>query len=291
MNVVLKKKPAPQTVEAAATVVSSTPVNKEPQEALPGVPANVAPAPEPTTALAPRPSAGLAVSEDSGLAGEYTADDIRLPRLQIVQGSGELSSKFNVGSLLYADEVLCPPNDPAKPSRVLRFIPVFLRKQFRENLTKEQKDAGDMPRIVNTLDEVRAYGGTTQFIGDEKPSWSPSAQVFLMLEQPEGVDHTGFLMEIEGKCYGPAVYYASSTAYRTLALPIINAGLADQRSAKPGVNVLPKRVWKLTIAKRPAGDFTIFVPEAKATIELTSETLRAECLGLMGGKPAPEIAG
>lgn len=234
-----------------------------------------------TTAIVvsePAPLVTHSTSPSAAIEGDFDKSDEKLPRLQIVQGSGELAKLFNVGTLLYANEILFPPDAPNVAPSLLRFVPVGLRKQFRENLTEEEQAAGALPRLCNTYQEMIDLGGSTEWVGGEKPAWSPSAQVFMLLEQPKDISHPGFCLDIGGKVYGPAVYFASSTAYRTLALPIFNATKIQLRGN------ISKRFWAVRVVKKPGKKFTVFAPEARLLTEDCSTELVELCTSFVGAK-------
>lgn len=249
------------------------------------------------TALSPRTHRALPVmSSSSGLIGEWDSGDVKFPALKIVQGSGQLSQTYNSGTLILGDDELLPPPDlkNPKPEHTFRFVPVTLEKQYRENISQEDAASGAMPRIVSTLTEVEALGGTTQWINDEKPSWGPSARILLLVERPENVpgsgsDHPGFVLELAGKLYAPAVYYAAGSSWTNFAKPLFNAALTSlmvaERDAE-GVPLktptgvirrqpyLPKSFWTWRTIKKTAGDFVIFAPEVRLHKEETGEDIR-----------------
>jgi hypothetical protein len=252
---------------------------------------------ESTSAVATRTSRALApMSASSGLIGEWDSSDVKFPALKIVQGSGQLSQTYNSGTLILGDEELLPPPDlkNPKPEHTFRFVPVSLEKQFRENLSQEDAASGAMPRIVNSLAEVEALGGTTQWIGDQKPSWGPSARILLLVERPENVpgsgsDHPGFVLELAGKLYAPAVYYAAGSSWTNFAKPLFNAALtslmvperdAEGNPVKTATGVirrqpyLPKSFWTWRTIKKPAGDFVVFAPEVRLHREETGDDIR-----------------
>jgi len=240
--------------------------------------------------MAPLPST-------SGIEGDWDQSDIKFPTLKIVQGSGQLSQQWNQGTIILGDEELLPPPDMKnpKPEHVFRFVPVTLTKQFRENLSQEEAQSGAIPRVVNTLAEVEAFGGSTQWVNNEKPSWSPSARILLLVERPEnlpgsGSDHPGFVLDFAGKLYAPAIYYAAGTSWTNFAKPLFNAALTTlmvpERDEQGNVvktpsgavrrlPYLPKSYWTWRTVRKPAGDYVVFSPEVRLTREDTSDDLRS----------------
>jgi hypothetical protein len=281
---------APQTLEVTAQVTN---------EPIPAgvIEVGASHTTEPSNAIATRTTRVLApMSASSGLIGEWDSGDVKFPALKIVQGSGQLSQTYNSGTLILGDEELLPPPDlkNPKPEHTFRFVPVSLEKQFRENLIQEDAASGAMPRIVNSLAEVEALGGTIQWIGDQKPSWGPSARILLLVERPENVpgsgsDHPGFVLELAGKLYAPAVYYAAGSSWTNFAKPLFNAALtslmiperdADGNPVKTATGVirrqpyLPKSFWTWRTIKKAAGDFVVFAPEVRLHKEETSDEIR-----------------
>ena len=278
------------------TVEVTAQVTNEPLPA--GVIEDGAPlASESTNAVATRTTRALApMSASSGLIGEWDSGDVKFPSLKIVQGSGQLSQQFNSGTVILGDEELLPPPDlkNPKPEHIFRFVPVTLEKQFRENLSEEESKSGGIPRIVSSLAEVEALGGTTQWIGDQKPSWGSSARILLLVERPEnlpgsGTDHPGFVLELGGKLYAPAVFYAGGTSWTNFAKPLFNAALtslmvperdADGAIVKTPTGVirrqpyLPKSFWTWRTVKKTAGDYVVFAPEVRLHKEETSDEVR-----------------
>lgn len=269
--------------------------------------------PNETRALVPHESAGQVpattggyANPENGLEGEWAAEDLKFPSIKIVQGSGPMSERFPVGCLIYGEEELIPAaKNPANPEVSLRFVPLKLKKAYRENLSQDQYAAGQMPQIVQTVAEVEALGGTTQWIGREKPSWQPCATALVLLEAPKDCQHPGFAVEAGGKFYAPAVWYLTGAGFNNAAKPIFNNSLtvllepefeADGKTQKRNHRGLlirkpymPKRFWTLRIIRKKVGDFNIFVPEVRLTPQDTGPELR-EYIASILGNGAAEVA-
>lgn len=253
-----------------------------------------------TDAAPPAPRESVFADDLEGvLMGDFDSSDMTIPNLRIVAGSGALAEKFQVGSLIFADEVVLDAPDPRKPdpSKVLQWAPLTLKKSFREVLSKEEREAGVRPRFAASAAEVQSMGGTTQWIGNTKPNWEPSAAVMVLLRKPSWVDHPGFGIDIgevdkDGKpvLYAIGVYYAASTAYRktvklivaqaasTLKVPVRDAEgkpTVDPVTKRPNMSVmLHKYWWTFSVAKEKIGEYTVPVPVVRMTTEQTSEALR-----------------
>lgn len=123
------------------------------------------------------PAPGLpAVRQPSSLApaGLVLGDklpnfnDIILPRINIVQGIGQLKDSFDVGELVFNQNTVLfsPPIINAKTGAVEKQAspPVVLAVLgFRPTRFVEKVEGGARGLIVNTEDEVRAAGGTLDY--------------------------------------------------------------------------------------------------------------------------------
>lgn len=271
---------------------------------------------ETSTAVAHRPnmSVGRPANNGEGFEGDWGSEDLKFPQLKIVQGSGPLSAQFDNGTIIYADQELLPAPSVKEGAKnpVLRIVPIHIKKQWREKLDKEAADAGEMPRVVNSRQEVEELGGTTQWIGGEKPSWDASARCLFLVEQPsmEEVlkfypnrtdleEHPAFCLELDGKNYAVALYYAGGGAYKASAQLIYNTSKtsllvpslgedgkpqADGRGRPIKRVMLWKCFWTMGFRKVPFGNYQPWHPvmrlQAKAE---TGPDVRAYCASLMQG--------
>lgn len=280
----------PEDIANAMDIPSSVEVVSEsaPEESAPAT-GNPASGSNPTTGLATRPSATVnRYTEESngGAEGDWDQDDIRLPQLKIVNGSGPLSQLHHQGTLLLADEVLWEPPKliQGAVNPITDIVPIKLVKQFRENLTKEEMDDGVMPRIATSREDAENMGGTTRWINNEKPRWSPSARLLFLLAEPENCEHPAFTAQLDGKNYAACVYYASGTAYNESAKMIFNAGQVNLR--ENGKTVYEKKFWTFQVTKKKAGDFMVFVPLLRLTKREVGPDLRECALVLRGSRTA-----
>lgn len=264
------------------------PAGQPPAEAYPTDPLEQQVAePAPSNAVVPRPPAGFAVAtrtsygtDGSGLEGDWGTEDLRFPQLKVVQGSGQLSAQFDNGSVIYADNLLFAPASVVAGANnpLLYFVPISVKKQWRENLSKEEQETGALPRVVDSVDEVEALGGSTLWIGNQKPGWGPSARCLFLLERPEGVDHPNFTVDLDGRQYGVAVYYAGGTAFNNSAKVIFNTGLTSlqvpvtddagvpQKDAQGRVQkrtMLYKNYWTIQWVRKQSGEYMVWQPQVR----------------------------
>lgn len=258
----------------------------------------------PSTAVATTPPKAVghraAAIGGGGIQG-FNTDDIKFPVLKLVNGSGPLSQKFPGGTTLLADTefLASPPLDITKPNLKFprfNFIPVEMRKRFRENLDDAAYKANQTPRIVDTAEEVESLGGTYIWQGRVKPTWSPTATCFILIERPESCDHPTFALEINGKIYAPAVYYAGGSAFTDFAKTIISAAALSLQVvvSKEGEPLrkeplLFKKVWKWETKKLLKGNNSVFCPVIQLTNEETTAEMRDLCRTIKGS--AAEVEG
>jgi hypothetical protein len=210
------------------------------------------------------------------IVGEISRSDIQMPRLQIAQGNGELTKIHPQGTILYMDEVLLKSGETTK----FNFIPFQLTKRYRERLPK---GSTQLPRSANTEAEVRNMGGTTRWIGDEPPNWSETAIVSFLLEKPDNVNHTGFVYEVNGKHYGPAIFFAGNTSYRYVGKPIITA--STQVLFDNGQQKLHKYVWTMQFQLVKSGSYEVYTPVISRTSNLTPDSV-SELIARVSGTAA-----
>jgi hypothetical protein len=220
--------------------------------------ANSAESPERETALAPVERETAMTSPmgftpgTSGLVGEIDDADLRLPTLNIVQAVGPLSELFanQSGAIVYNKEtIISPAPEQGKMSDPVNITILNARKFYEEWF-----DYGDerIPQTADTVEEVRAAGGTTHWQGDTKPSWRGVLEVGCLIEGDEGVP--GLDSEFEGRYYGPAMWTLRSTAYKRAGSVIMTAG---KLSLKHG---LVHGKFQLCSKREKVGKNFVFVP-------------------------------
>lgn len=214
------------------------------------------------------------------LSGDINRNDFKTPQLKLIQGLGENAAKYGgQGKLIFQEQRIFDTPTSSQPSPAMRFIPVTLRKYYREVLEKGSKAT---PRQANTAEEVQALGGTIDWtVGKDgkrqKPSWSPAAQVLLLIEKPKDVQHEGFTFNIEingePSSWAPAVFYVNGGSYRSMAKSIIDATNFLLREGDS--IVLHKRIWKMNIVTEKSGENWVYLPKVAIANDPVPADLRA----------------
>lgn len=197
-------------------------------------------APETTTQLAMPANTGMGI-----ISGDVGQDDIVIPRINIVQGVGPLAELFQPGQIVLNKElVLSDGNTP------IELTVLSARKQFTENIPF---DADEKPQVFDTLEEVKAVGGTIEWINDEKPSYVPILHVHVLLKAPEGVEGA-FPLEHAGHPYALAVWTLRGVAYTRAGKNILTAA---KFSLRDGIH---HGKWTLSTKREKFGRNSVFVP-------------------------------
>jgi len=259
------------TPVAGVTVESTTTV---------AAPAAAPAAPATSTAVATVPAAQVpAPSKNPGFQDDdnISADDLVLPRLNIVQKVGELSNVFPHGSFLLDGSLVLVEGAPIKKnSKPIKLVVLGFRpKQFVERI-----EGGGRGNVFSSEAEVAANNGTLDWNDAEatgKTLYQRLATALVLIEQPEGVDASSFPYAIEGKNYALAQWSLKGTGYTNGAKPIMSArkiGFIRNGGYRTGV-------WEVTTTLKQFGQNYAYIPQPKPAGP-TTEAFRAAVLELLG---------
>lgn len=206
----------------------------------------------PSDAIAEKGNTAIASFEPAdGLMGEITADDTRIPTLNIVHGVGPLSEDFDPGSLVYNRETVLADGSKDGSKTAIDLTVVVARKQYTENL---DWGSDSLPRVVDTLEEVREAGGSIAWVNNERPSWLPMLKCICLIKGDP--DTPGFDYALDGDYYAPALWVIKgSAAYNRAAKSIITAGSMGLRERG-----LASGLWSLSARREKLGENFVYVP-------------------------------
>jgi hypothetical protein len=211
-----------------------------------GPPARATPATVAPSSL----STSVASAGDADVQGDVNLSDLRLPRLNLVQRTGELPEKFGFGEFVLNKTCLIP--------RPMEFIALSLKKQFQE-----KRPYGDTERgaVYDSAEEVRAAGGT---IGFGEYQFSELAHVFMLVKKDAALDTMEdaeavrdlFMYEIAGDLWAPVIYSVGRSAYTSLGKALLTA---RQFTLRKGLHT---GKWSMTssVNKGPKGTWVTPVP-------------------------------
>lgn len=174
----------------------ATPVAKDVQ---------VAPAPAEARAnvpvVAPRPATPATVFDDAPIDFK----DIIVPRLNIVQRVGKLSTKFTPGDVLFAENIVIP-----RPFELI--VMGFGPKSY-----VERTGSNDLGRMVATPELVEQAGGTLNFQEAEdtgKPLFQTLIKAILLIKKPDALgDVPLFHFDLGGGKYALASWNLKGSSY------------------------------------------------------------------------------
>lgn len=215
--------PAPKTEEIKQTV--PTPV--------PGVSVEST-----TTAVATTAPAGSQLPAQRKLIlGDHLPkfSDVILPRVNIVQGIGQLKDTFAPGELVFNQQTVLytPPKvDPKTGNAVQQGsapVVVYFIGKISERFTEVVK-GGFGGLLVNTEEEVRANGGTLSYNEwklkekDGMRRFQPIDDCLMLIERPESVKNDGlvFNFTVDGKQYALGAWAFKGAAYTAAMKRVIN---------------------------------------------------------------------
>lgn len=163
--------------------------------------------------------------------GDYIPSlaDIRLPRINIVHGVGQLKNDFPVGALVYNQQLVLheaalgkKPASPPVELVVLGWLPI----RFVEKVP-----GGGRGMLVNSEEAVRKAGGTLDYNewkekkGDGMRRFETLAEAVCLVKQPElcKEETAQFPFVIDGERWAIGVYGMKGTAYTNGAKTIFSA--------------------------------------------------------------------
>lgn len=194
----------------------------------PATPAAAAPAAEtkPNLSLAP---SGFMLGDRLP-----TFADVIMPRINMVQGLGELKDSFEQGSIVFNQQFsIYTPQTVRKVGGVDQIVPGtaplhIVCLGLRPDRYAEKVTGGKRGLLVNTEAEVRAAGGTLDYnewrlkaaAGIKR--FEPLAEALILIEKPADApgatptaldDEPVFIYEVEGKRYTMALWAMKGTSY------------------------------------------------------------------------------
>jgi hypothetical protein len=205
--------------------------------------------PKPAVAVPPAPdedesNTALAIPAKP-IEGEYLSEDFVIPKLHLVQAVGPLSEKFAPGQFVYNKELVLSDGTTPVSLTVLR-----MKKQYQENLAY----GGDqLPRVYDTLDEVRRVGGWIDWRDNERPPFSPILHALVLIRSPFD-ENPLFPYQHEDAAYGLALWTLRGVSFTRAAKQIITA---SQLALKDGLH---KGSWSLASKREKIGLNFVHVP-------------------------------
>lgn len=225
---------------------------------------------QPVPAAAPEeerdePTTALAIPAQS-IEGEFTAEDFVIPKLHLVQAVGPLSEKFTPGQIVFNKELVLSDGTEPVNLTVLR-----IKKRYQENLPWGDEQ---LPRVFDTLAEVRQAGGWIDWRDNERPPFSPILHALVLIGSPFE-ENPLFPYEFGDAAYGLALWTLRGVGFTRAGKAIITA---SQFALKDGLHL---GAWSLTSKREKVGLNFIYVPVLRHEARNPAE-FGAFALGLLG---------
>lgn len=198
--------------------------------------------------------------------GEFLSEDFVIPKLHLVQAVGPLSERFTPGQFVYNKEQVI--SDGATP---VNLTVLRIKKQYQENLPY----GGDqLPRMFDTLEEVKTAGGWIDWRNNERPPFSPILHALALIRSPFE-ESPLFPYEFAGAAYGLALWTLRGVGFTRAGKTIITA---SQFALKDGLHT---GSWALTSKREKIGMNFVHVPNLRHDTKHTAEFTEF-ALGLLG---------
>lgn len=291
----------PDPVAVAAGVALASSPDGTVTEVVVAPESPVAP-PEPGTAVAvvppapPAPAVRAAVVVDDD---KIALADVKIPALNVVQGVGDLCQLFLPGTIVYDQQVVLagPPPKPAETKAgAPEQTPVnIVLIGFRPTRYAEKTEAGAQGRILSSVADVHAVGGTTVYdeaysgAGKERkqlrPYFTPLATALILIEAPakfesaEPIENV-FPLEVQESTPGePATpstrtrrfvigfWHLRGTAHTAVAKPVKTARLFGALRA----HGYRSKWLRINTALKTFGGNVTFVPTYKIGEDTSTE--------------------
>ena len=187
------------------------------------------------------------------VGGEVDITDMKIPRLELTHGVGELSKVFNPGDIIYNGIIkLAEKGDPVHMSVL------SIRKFYRESL-KYDPNSDVVGRVFQTLEEVHAAGFTSEWINNKPPGVAKVAEIRVAIECPNEEYKDSFPLTAIAEdgteySFGIASWYVTKTAYAPVAKQVFSAAAMLLKGN------LPAGRWRLHTIREERNGNVITLP-------------------------------
>lgn len=213
------------------------------------------------------PATPTQIGVGAGVEGELGMEDVRVPRINVVQKVGDLSEVFDFGDVVLDKELkLASMGDP------ISVTVLHMKNQYKESIPY---GSDIMPNVFDTKQEVLENGGN--FTYGQDGYYERVAHATLLIEAPEGEeDNPLFSFTFDGKSYAMVLFTMQRTSFTSMGKEI---NTAAAHWAKDGIW---KIKWEMSTEKRKAGANTFCVPKLRRSGRHSDEFV-AFAEGLMMG--------
>ena len=153
----------------------------------------------------------LALTGNEDIIGDFDQTDLTFPTMSIAQGVGPLADDWDKGDLVIDGEF--------KIEAPAELTVLKVNKRFVENIPY---GSDEIPRTMNTKEEVLAAGGTTSW-DDGPPSFKAVADCLVCIKGPKKASAVEYPFEFDGTRYLFAMWRIKGARYKHAAKTIVQA--------------------------------------------------------------------
>lgn len=215
----------------------------------------------PELAVTETASTSLAIQTtvDGQIQGEFSRKDLTIPKMNLVNKTGELSNQFSPGSFIYNREVLL--GDGKKPATIT------ITRIAKFYLQDVPYGSGEMPKNFTSIRDVRAAGGALAGDPDveEGTDTYSEAMTCIVLVKSPVKEHPLFPFSFNNEHYALAQWLLTKSAYKATGRKLFTD---SQLALREGIDTA---AYELTSSLRTNSAASWYVPTVKLATRHTPE--------------------
>lgn len=198
-------------------------------------------------------------SVDGQIQGEFSHRDLIIPRLNLVNKTGDLSNQFAPGSFVYNKEIVLGDGKKPTPITILRLVKFYIQDV--------PYGSGEMPKNFASIRDVREAGGALAGDADveEGTDTYSEAMTCIVLVKSPAKEHPLFPYDFNGDYYARAQWLLTKSAYRATGRKIFTD---SQGPLREGIDTA---AYELTSSLRTSSVASWYVPTVKLATKHTPE--------------------
>ena len=191
-----------------------------------------------------------APASSGGIEGDLDADDVKLPRINLVQSTSAIADEFTPGSFVLDKEI-----ELGNEEHPVQMVTLWGRKLLQQKLPFGESD--ESPLIFKTRREVKEWGGTTDYSPDAIKAgqyFENLAHFVVAVKCPDDAaeDLQGrFELDLEGELWTLVAFTVNGSSYNAFGKQMITAAMSDN---------IWSRAWEVKPEKRSNSKGRWFVP-------------------------------
>lgn len=204
-------------------------------------------------------SLAIQTTVDGQIQGEFSRRDLTIPKMNLVNKTGELSNQFAPGSFVYNREVLL--GDGKKPATIT------ITRIAKFYLQDVPYGSGEMPKNFTSIRDVRAAGGALAGDPDveEGTDTYSEAMTCIVLVKSPVKEHPLFPFAFANEHYALAQWLLTKSAYKATGRKLFTD---SQLALREGIDTA---AYELTSSLRTNSAASWYVPTVKLATRHTPE--------------------